>query len=154
MLEVKIVKLKAMYAATFYGFGESPEQIAWDKLMAWAKPKGLLDDLKAHPIYGYNNPPPSDKGTKYGYMLWIKVEPETEPEDDMRVELFYGGVYAVTKCTLDNIRQTWMELYKWAEENGHKHSYTPGLEKTLDSIENMTDPSKFMMELYLPTAKE
>jgi DNA gyrase inhibitor GyrI len=152
MLAVEIVKLKAMYAATFYGFGENPEQTAWDKLIVWAKPRGLLDDPKTHPIYGYNNPPPSEGNTKYGYVLWIKADPETEPEGDMRVELFYGGVYAVTKCTLDNIHQTWMDLYKWAEEHGYKHAYAPGLEKTVSSIENMTEPSTFMMELYLPIA--
>lgn len=154
MLEVEIVKLKAMYVATFYGFGENPEQTAWNKLMAWAKPKGLLDDPVAHPMYGYNNPPPSEGSPKYGYELLIKVDPGTEPANGMRVELFYGGVYAVTRCTLENIHQTWMNLYKWTEEKGYMHTYTPGLEKAMSSIEDMTDPSKFIMELYLPIVKE
>jgi len=153
MLEVEIVRLKAMYVATFYGFGESPEQVAWDKLLAWAKPRALLDDPEAHPIYGHNNPPPSDGNTKYGYELLMKVDPGTEPEGDTRIELFYGGLYAVTRCTLANIHRTWMDLYKWAEGKGYTHTCTPGLEKTLISIEDMTDPSAFMMELYLSIAE-
>ena len=46
-LEVRIIKLEPMRLASFWGFGESPETIAWEKLISWAKPKGLLE-----------NPPP------------------------------------------------------------------------------------------------
>ena len=153
MLNVEIMKLQAMYVATFYGFGERPERIAWDKLLAWAKPLGLLDDPNVHLIYGYNNPPPSDGNAKYGYELLVKVDPDTEPEGDMRIELFYGGLYAVTRCTLANIHKTWMDLYEWAAEKGYMHVCTPGLERTLSRILDMTDPSTFMMELYLPIAE-
>jgi hypothetical protein len=39
-LEIRIVELEPMRVASVYGFGESPELQAWEKLIAWAGPKG------------------------------------------------------------------------------------------------------------------
>jgi len=59
----------------------------------------LLNDLKNHPIFGFNNPPLLDQGQKYGYEFCIKVDLKTEPEEGMRISFFRGGNYAVTQCT-------------------------------------------------------
>ncbi len=48
-LDVKIVKLESMRVASILGFGNSPENKAWQQLEAWARPKGLLDDLERPP---------------------------------------------------------------------------------------------------------
>jgi len=57
-LDVRIVKLEPMLVASFLGFGESPEDLAWKQLIPWAKSKGLLDDAETHRIFGFNNPDP------------------------------------------------------------------------------------------------
>ncbi len=44
-LDVGIVRLEPMRVASFRGFGTSPEHEAARKLIAWAKPRGLLDGL-------------------------------------------------------------------------------------------------------------
>ena len=44
-LDVRIVKLEPMRVASLWGYGPEPETIAWEKLRAWADPKGLLDDF-------------------------------------------------------------------------------------------------------------
>ena len=43
-IEVRILKLEPMRVATVWGFGQEPEIIAYNKLDAWAGPKGLRDD--------------------------------------------------------------------------------------------------------------
>ena len=78
--DVQIVRLEPMRVASTYGFGEHPEDQAWQILAEWAKPKGLLDDIDAHPIFGFNNPYPTPDNPKYGYEFWIKVGPAVEPE--------------------------------------------------------------------------
>ena len=42
-LNVRIVRLAPMRVASAYGFGASPEGIAWQTLLDWAKAGGLLD---------------------------------------------------------------------------------------------------------------
>ncbi len=65
-LDVRIVTLESIHVASFLGFGENPEELAWGKLTPWAKEKGLLEDsentgclvliiqtLHQQPNYGY-----------------------------------------------------------------------------------------------------
>ena len=58
-LKVKIVKLEPMRVICINGFGEGPETQAWEKMIAWAKAKGLWDDGKPKRFFGFNNPDPS-----------------------------------------------------------------------------------------------
>jgi hypothetical protein len=90
--EIRRVTLPAMRMASVHGFGQGPELRAWEKLEAWAGPKGYLDDREAHPIFGFNNPNPSPGSPNYGYEFWMKVGPEEEPEGDVRIVDFDGGL--------------------------------------------------------------
>jgi hypothetical protein len=40
---VRIVRLAPMRVASAYGFGASPEELAWGTLLEWARASGLLD---------------------------------------------------------------------------------------------------------------
>jgi hypothetical protein len=71
-LDVRIVTLEPMRVASAHAYSASPEGEAWDKLIAWAKPKGLLEDATAHRIFGFNNPNPSPGTPNYGYEFWIQ----------------------------------------------------------------------------------
>ena len=65
-LDVRIVTLEPMRVASAHAYSASPEGEAWDKLIAWARPKGLLDDPQVHRIYGFNSPDPSPGSPNYG----------------------------------------------------------------------------------------
>lgn len=146
-MEVKIIKLEPMIVANFYAFGENPEDKALQKLNDWAKPKGLLNDLKNHPISGFNNPPPLDQGQKYGYEFWIKVDPKIEPEEDMRISFYRGGNLAASQCTgVNKIHDTWMALSKWCKINNFKTGVHQGLEKYISG----SSPENLVLELYCP----
>ena len=54
--KIDIVRLDPMRVANAYGFGVDPEALAWEKLVEWASPRGFLDDMATHPIFGFNNP--------------------------------------------------------------------------------------------------
>jgi DNA gyrase inhibitor GyrI len=76
-MAVRIVELEPMRVAGVRVMGESPEQEAWKQLCAWAEPRGLLEDLLSHPVFGFNNPGPSKDRKKYGYEFWIRVDIST-----------------------------------------------------------------------------
>jgi len=146
-IKVKIVKLEPMIVASAYAFSESPEEKAQQLLNTWAEPRGLLGDLKNHPIFGFDNPPPAGPGQKYGYEFWIKVDPKTEPGNDVRICFFRGGRYAVTRCTgAHKIPETWMALGEWCKTNNYKIGMHQGLEKYISG----DNPENLVMDFYCP----
>lgn len=154
-LDVQVVKLESMRVASVWGFGESPEDEAWQKLKAWASPKGLLDDPQKHPIFGFNNPNPSAGSPNYGYELWIVVDDAVKPEGETRLKDFEGGLYGVAKCVVpkgnfDVIGQTWKKLAVWREDSHYKCASHQWLEKSV--FDPLADDPKveLILDLYLP----
>jgi DNA gyrase inhibitor GyrI len=149
-LDVRIETLPPMRVMSAYGFGPQPEGIAGSKMVAFLKAKGLLDGYgSAIAHYGFNNPDPSSGSPNYGYEIWAVVPPEVEPEGDIRVVMFSGGLYAVTRFeNLENIGRVWSELVKWRENSPYLHSSHQWLEHLLNPLEN--NPAKYVFELFLP----
>jgi DNA gyrase inhibitor GyrI len=154
-IEVRIVKLEPMRVASVWGFGQEPEIIAYSKLDAWAGPKGLRDDPRKHRIFGFNNPNPSSGSPNYGYELWIQVGPDVEPEGDVRILDFDGGLYAVTRCEVpegqyDVIGAIWKKLVAWREDSKYNWGHTQWLEENIPSD---SPGIEFVLDLYLPIAE-
>lgn len=152
-LDVRIVKLEPMRLISVWGFGETPELIAWEKMEAFARPRGLWGDLEKHPIFGFNNPNPSVGSPKYGYELWIEVGAEVEPEGDARLIEFPGGSYAALRCEVPEggayevIPSTWAKLVAWQEESPYRMSSYLCLEQ---SVKCDKPGIEFALDLLLP----
>jgi DNA gyrase inhibitor GyrI len=150
-LEVRIIELEPMRVASAHAFGEGPERQALAKLVAWAEPKGLLEDLEKHRVFGFNNPDPSPGSPNYGYEFWIAVGPDVEPEGDIRIKEFPGGLYAVTRCEAKNpwedIPGTWQRLVAWREGSKYRGAAHQWLERHLGPLEPVDE---FVLDLYLP----
>ncbi len=154
-LDVRIVKLGPMRVASFLGFGPSPEELAWKKLFAWAKPRGLLDDREAHRLFGFDNPHPSPGSPNYGYEVWIVIDPDTEPGGEAKIKDIPGGLYAVTRCVVpkgrfDVIGSTWKKLVLWVEDSHYKCGGQQCLE---ESLPLQLPDTEFVLDLYEPIAE-
>ncbi len=133
-VDIRTVIIEPMRVASVWGFGQSPEEIAWQKLQAWAGPKGLLDKPENQRIFGFNNPNPSAGSPNYGYELWLEVDPEIEPEADVRIVDFLGGAYAVARCEVPEgdysvIHLAWRQLAIWRENSHFKEASHQWLEE-------------------------
>ena len=152
---VRIVDLEPLRVARFHGFGEEPENIAWQRLEAWAEPKGLLDATEAHRIFGFNNPNPSPGSPNYGYEFWITVAPEETAGEDVEIVEFPGGLYAVAHCEVrgdayEEIPATWKQLVAWREQS----AYRPANHQWLEEHIHISDVGDvFDLDLYLPIAE-
>jgi len=80
-----------MRVASVHVVSEHPEAEAWERLKAWAEPRGLLENPRQHPVFGFNNPPPSPERKEYGYEFWIRVGPEVASEGTVQVKAIAGG---------------------------------------------------------------
>jgi len=148
-IEVKIVQLEPMRVASAYGFGQSPENQAWEKILAFAEAKGLVSEGKPLDTFGFNNPNPSKGTPNYGYEIWLPVTDDIEPEGEVRILQFKGGLYAVTQFKgLDNIGEVWQQLARWRESSQYKPGHHQWLEQLLTPVG--TPPEAFLFNLYLP----
>jgi DNA gyrase inhibitor GyrI len=151
-LEVDIVRLEPMTVAAARAVGDSPERDAWEKLRAWAEPGGLLDDVVAHPVFGFNNPNPSPGRSEYGYEYWIRVEPDADATGEVEIKDFAGGRYAVTRCRLvgdpsGNVMEVWQKLWDWVRSSDYEWRRTHELEKLVDP---RAKEDEVVLDLYLP----
>ncbi len=154
-LRVRIVQLPALRVASVRGFGPSPEQSARDKLSAWARKAGALDDAQEHRVFGFNNPNPTSVSPDYGYELWITVGPQVEPGPGVSIKLFLGGRYAVTRCQgAQNIEATWEELRIGVEKSVYTYSPHQWLEEHLAALAVPLTPEALMLDLFFPIQEE
>ncbi len=148
-IEVKIVKLEPMHVAVSYGFGNEPEDIAWNKLRAWMEAEGI--DSKKHRFFGFNNPNPTAGSPNYGYEQWITIESGTKLGEELKAKDFAGGLYAVTRCKLPDIGPTWKRLARWRENSRYTYGHHQWLEECVSDVYAAFED--LVMDIYLPIAE-
>lgn len=131
--KVEIVVLPPLRVATAWGFGPGPEEIAWAKLEAWARPLGLLDAPGAR-VFGFNNPNPSAGSPNYGYEFLVTVDEDVMPGPEIRIGELQGGRYAVMPARVEtdpgtDIPAAWRRLDKWVAQHGHRMGHQQWLEE-------------------------
>jgi DNA gyrase inhibitor GyrI len=141
-----------MRVASVRVISRTPERDAWEKMRAWAEPHGRLSDPDAHPVFGFNNPPPAEGRGEYGYEFWIRVDPDTEVGGELEAKDFPGGLYAVTRCRLHgdpegNVLEVWRRLWEWVQSSGHAWRRTHELERPVDPL---APEEELILDLYLP----
>ncbi|NLX09151.1 MAG: hypothetical protein GXY36_05810 [Chloroflexi bacterium] len=147
-IDVRIVRLEPMRVAMAHGFGPSPEVIAWEKLLAWMQATGLRPE--EHRFFGFNNPDPSPGSPNYGYEQWVTVGPEVQPGGDITIKEFGGGLYAVTRCKLPQITETWRRLAAWREDSPYRCASHQWLEEALSPAVEPFD--EVVLDIYIPIA--
>ncbi len=146
-MEVKIVETQPMRVASFRAISESPEHEAAKLLADWAQGKGLLDDLEKNPVFGFNNPNPTEGKKEYGYEFWIKVDDDFE-EEGITIKDIEAGSYAVTTSeSLSIIGERWMQIIEWVKNSEHEFRDAEFLEKTHDFS---AAEDELVLDLYVP----
>ena len=148
-INVQIVKLEPMRIISAYGFGPQPEDIAWKKMFDFVEKHNLFKDGGFPDTFGFNNPNPSKGSPNYGYEIWLPVDKEVQPEGDLRILDFQGGLYAVTRFKdLKNIGDVWGQLVQWQQASKYQHGSHQWLEHLLEGAGGQ--PEDFVFDLYLP----
>jgi DNA gyrase inhibitor GyrI len=151
--DIRIVQLQPLRAASAHAYGTQPEIEALAKLKGWARAKGYLDHPEGYRIFGFNNPDPSPGSPNYGYEVWLTIDAQAEPEGEIEIKEFSGGLYAVLSWDgagdpYEAIPAAWHELVKWREERPYQPGAHQWLEEHLPLDE--TDTVPFKLDLFLP----
>jgi DNA gyrase inhibitor GyrI len=100
---------------------ETPEEDAWKKIVAWAKPRGMLEKSAGTRVFGRNTYP-TNNPEPHGYEFFLTVGPKAEPEGDIKIKNIPGGLYAVLRFeNLENMGKAWRDLWEWIEKSGYDH---------------------------------
>ena len=148
----RIVDLPAMRVAALRAFGPSPEEEAWNRMLAWAKERGLLDGQPAPRFFGFNNPNPTPGSPNYGYEVWITVGPQVQPEQGVEIL----EIPAQRCATLlhdghtDEIFPAWQRLVAAVEQSPH----AVGDDRCLEEHLRFFDPESgtIRLDLLLPVS--
>ena len=151
-IEVKIVHLEPLTVASFPAYGPEPEDEAWARLVAWARPLGLLDDPDKHRIFGFDTAGPSPASQNRGYEFWIEVEPGFQPQGDVPLRAFSGGKFAVHRIQKvgnpwETILPAWKALVLWHEDSPYKMGKAQCLEQHIGYAD--APLAECPMDLYL-----
>ncbi len=152
-IKVDIFTLAPMRVIVATGFGGSPELIAQEKLLTWAKSRGLLDSAPPPRFFGFNNPDPHPGSPNYGYEFWMTAPVSVQPEGDLGIKIFAGGLYAVADCkNVWKIPETWQAFMHWQEGSRFTMANHQWLEEHVKFIDLPVE--EYEMRLYLPIAEK
>ncbi|MBN2565289.1 MAG: GyrI-like domain-containing protein [Candidatus Eisenbacteria bacterium] len=148
LTHVRIVTAGPFRVAAFSAEGTEPEAPAFEKLKAWAEPRGLLADPAAAFLFGRNDPPPMPGRTDYGYVYMLTVPDDVDPGDGAEFEVLPRATYLVVRARLPEMGAAWEALYHRAESSGFTVT-DHGVEEHLD-IPGTVAPEEMVFDLWLP----
>lgn len=124
---------------------------AWDSLMAWAGPAGMLRPETEYLGFSHDDPnvTPADE---LRYDACITVPEGAEGEGNVQIREFAGGEYAryLHKGPYDGLMEVYVNLYtRWLPESGRESRQEPPFEKCLNDP-NTTPPEELLTEVYIP----
>lgn len=114
---------------------------------------GSVGRSPAGTLLRVHNPSPSPGSPNYGYEQWLVLDPEADVEasEDVTLKSFEGGLYAVTRCKLPQIGETWRQLVSWRETSAYTSGHHQWLEEALSPVGTAFDD--MVMDIYLPLAE-
>jgi len=124
---------------------------AWEKLMAWAGPRGLLGPTAA--CFGIcHDDPDVTPADKIRYDACLPVGPDFEAEGEVGVQEIAGGDYAITRHVgpYENLTDTYGGLCgKWLPNSGREIRDAPPFEAYLNNPQT-TAPEDLLTDIHVP----
>lgn len=154
--DVKLERIKVLNAICAYALSDSPEEDAKEKIMTYAKSKGLTEKTNLSRLFGRNTYPTKNP-EPHGYEFYLTHEKALEPEGDLEASQIPSGLYAVLKFkNLYKIAEAWAKILKWIETNPHEsvdwikgdHGWVGGYEEHLNWKEEKP-PTEWIFKLWV-----
>lgn len=152
-MDVRIEQMPAMRVVFVRGVGPYKEvaRAAWERVCAWAGPRGLLGPKSLFLGICHDDPevtPPD----KIRYDAAIVVDRPVQPEGDVGVQEIPAGAHAVTthRGPYEKLHESWSALCgQWLPRSGHAMRNAPSFE-IYRNDPNRTPPEQLVTDLYVP----
>lgn len=134
-MEVKVKRVLPMRVAFVRHTGPYPEcSVAWEKLLSWAGPRGLLG-AGIRFIGICHDDPEVTPPEKVRFDACITLDDDFKGEGDVGVQTIVAGEYAMTTHVgpYNNLGQTYAVLCgQWLPRSGYELRSAPGFEEYLN----------------------
>jgi len=153
IMDVTIIRKDALRVAYTRATGPYKQSSveAWNKMIAWAGPRGLFRP-GTHYIGVGSDDPATTAPELLRYDACITVGEDVEPEGEAGVTTLPGGEYAtvIHKGPYDQLEKTYMWFYGvWLPKSGREASTRPGYEVYLNDPQT-TAPDELLTEINMP----
>lgn len=124
---------------------------AWEKLMRWAAPLGILGGQTKHIGICHDDPeitPPE----KIRYDACVTIDVDVTPAGDIGVQEIPGGDYAIVTHfgPYSHLKQTYAKLFgQWLPHSNREMASAPCFELYLNDPEG-TDPKDLLTDIHVP----
>ena len=146
--KITVEELAPMRIARVSIEDENPEIKAFSTLIKWAE-KNAPEALEKPRFFGFNDPCPEEGQKIYKYEAWMTVGDDARAEDNVTIETYKGGKYAVRVTPLSDIVEIWHGFEAVVKAAGYEVGKGPGLEEPLTHPVR-TPFDKARMKLYFP----
>ena len=119
--KIEVKKISSFDTVYITQIGPAGLESAFERLMVWAEPKGLLkDDFKMATIYhdSYKTTNPE----KIRMSASLLVDTPVQEEGEVSAQTIEGGNYIIGRFEIGihEFEQSWTGLFVWMGENGYK----------------------------------
>jgi AraC family transcriptional regulator len=154
MPNVTIVSTPAYHCAAIDHLGPYHQiGAAFDRLAAWARPRGLMG-LGSHCFGIYYDDPNTVPSAKLRSAACLTIGPEVTIEPPLRPVHIPGGRHARLqhKGPYAELEQVYRYLYRtWLPASGEQPADAPCFEAYLNDCKSLP-PSEWLTDVYLPLA--
>ena len=148
LTNVRTVVAGPLRVVAFRAEGTEPEEPAFERLKAWAEPRGLLADQASFLLLGRNDPPPAPGKPDYGYVYMLTVAEGVDAGKGVEVVDLPRATYLVVRSRLPEMGGRWEALYGWAASAGYTVT-GHGFEEHLN-LPGTVAPDDMLFDLWLP----
>jgi DNA gyrase inhibitor GyrI len=148
LTHVRTVIAGPFRVVAFRAEGAEPETPAFERLRAWAEPRGLLADQSSFLLLGRNDPPPAPDRPYYGYVYMLTLPEGVDTGQGAELIDLPRATYAVVRARLSDMGGRWEALYSWAESSGYTVT-GHGFEEHLN-LPDTVAPEDMLFDLWLP----
>lgn len=148
--EIKTLpEYRVAYVRKIGPYGQTTCEAAFNELMQWAAPKGLLSTGIVLGVY-WDNPevtPPE----KCRVDACITLPPEMKLEGPVATQTIQGGTFAVCHFEMsgNNFEQAWDEAFAWLVENGYECGDQPCYERYYNNASEHPE-GKWIFDVCIP----
>ncbi|BAO56581.1 AraC family transcriptional regulator [Nonlabens marinus] len=121
-IEIKEVEDMQLVAMTVKGFDKVAA--AYEKLVKWAAPNGLLELAKTKMVTIYHDSARDTQHDKVRISACVLVDQEVTNTDDFEQIVFkpHRCIIAPMEIGLQEFEQAWKSLFIWMQENDYQKS--------------------------------
>ncbi|MCX2680493.1 GyrI-like domain-containing protein [Galbibacter sp. EGI 63066] len=149
--KIKIVEMPKLELAYVSCIGPQNLGNAYEKLMKWATPKGLLDDEQTKMVTIYHDSFKITAADKVRMSACILLNEPTETDGEIGLSSIDQGkcIVGSFEIGLHEFEKSWTGLFLWMNENGYKKAERNPIEIYHNNF-NEHPEKKCMVDLCIP----